>query len=150
VEVLAVQVSVAECATGCTPVPERLIVTVEALLEIVTLPVEVMAVAGVNVTVRLAVWPAVSVRPEDSPLMLKPLPATATLEMFTLELPVLLMTTDNWLLLPIVTVLKLRLPGFAESTNVAATPVPLSGIVVFGELESLLARTTFPVTLPAD
>ena len=68
--------------------------------------------------------------------------------MLTLELPVLVTVTVCGLLLPTNTLPKLKLVGLAVSWNVAATPVPLSGIAV-GELGALLTSDTEPVTLPA-
>src|SRR5947209_13779680 len=67
--------------------------------------------------------------------------------MLTLELPVLVTVTVCGLLLPTNTLPKLKLVGLAVSWNVAATPVPLSGIAV-GELGALLTTETLPDTLP--
>ena len=70
VEVLAVQVRVTECETGCTPVPVSVIVAGElvALLVTVTLPGSDPALAGVKVTFNVAVAPAATIWPEETPL----------------------------------------------------------------------------------
>ena len=87
--------------------------------------------------------------PEVTPLALKPAPETVTLEMVTFEFPVLVRLALSELLLPTFTLPKLRLVGFAVSTKVAVTPVPLKGIIS-GELGALLTSETAPVTLPAE
>ena len=86
--------------------------------------------------------------PEVTPLALKPVPETVTLERVTLELPVFVRLALSELLLPTLTVPKLRLVGFAASRKVAASPVPLRAMVS-GEPGALLAKETEPVTLPA-
>ena len=83
-----------------------------------------------------------------TPLALKPAPVTVTPEMVTLEFPLLVNVTGNPLLAPTFTLPKLRLVGFAPSRKVAATPVPLSGIVR-GEPGASLTKEIEPVTLPA-
>ncbi len=83
-----------------------------------------------------------------TPLALKPAPVTVTPEMVTLEFPLLVSVTGNPLLAPTFTLPKLRLVGFAPSRKVAATPVPLSGIVR-GEPGASLTKEIEPVTLPA-
>src|SRR2546427_9648004 len=83
-----------------------------------------------------------------TPLALKPAPVTVTPEMVTLEFPLLVSVTGNPLLPPTFTLPKLRLVGLAPSRNVAATPVPLSGIVR-GEPGASLTKEIEPLTLPA-
>src|SRR2546427_7868799 len=83
-----------------------------------------------------------------TPLALKPAPVTVTPEMVTLEFPLLVSVTGNPLLPPTFTFPKVRLVGLAPSRKVAATPVPLSGIVR-GEPGASLTKEIEPLTLPA-
>jgi hypothetical protein len=149
VGVLAVQVSVTECATGCTPVPERVIVAGEfvALLAIVTLPVMLPAAVGENVTFKIAVCPGVRIRPAEMPLAVKPGPVRLTLEMVTLELPVLESVTPMVVVAPVVTFPKLRLAGLALRRVAAATAVPLT-VTLVGELDAVLMTETVPDAAP--
>ena len=66
----------------------------------------------------------------------------------TFEFPLLVSVVVNELLLPTLTLPKLKLDELNPSTRVAATPVPLREIVV-GELGALLTNVIDPVTLPA-
>src|SRR5215472_19105327 len=87
-------------APAVTPVPVRGMVRVglEALEVMVTEPVALPAAVGVKVTLKVALWPAVSVRGAVMPLMVKPAPLIATWEMVTLEPPVLVTVSDrDWL-----------------------------------------------------
>ena len=63
-------------APGATPVPDSGMVSVglEAFEEIVTFPLTLAADAGVNVTLKVALWPAVSVTGAVIPLRLYPVP----------------------------------------------------------------------------
>src|SRR5882672_4699964 len=81
------------------------------------------------------------------PLALNPVPDTVTLEIVTFEFPLFVSVAPKELLLPMFTVPKPRLVGFAPSRNVAATPVPLKEIAS-GELGALLTNDTLPDTLP--
>ena len=84
---LGVAVSKKVCAT---PVPESETTAGElvAVLATETLPEALPGVVGAKVAVKLVVWPAVRVRGSESPLMLKPAPATVACEMVTLPVPV--------------------------------------------------------------
>ena len=62
-------------------------------------------------------------------------------------MPVFVRVTFCELLLPTLTVPKLKLVGLTVSWNVAATPVPLRAMAV-GEFGALLTSDTLPVTLP--
>src|SRR5215467_7587435 len=66
-------------APGVTPVPVRGMVRVglEALEVMVTEPVALPAAVGVKVTLKVALWPEVSVRGAVMPLMVKPAPLIA-------------------------------------------------------------------------
>ena len=65
---------------GATPAPDNGMVRVglEAFEVIVTLPLTLPADAGVNVTVKLALWPAVSVIGAVIPVRLYPVPLIPT------------------------------------------------------------------------
>jgi hypothetical protein len=93
-------------------------------------------------------WFGVNISPEVTPLLLYPVPVTVTPEIVTFEFPLLVSVVVNELLLPTLTLPKLKLDALNPSTRVAATPVPLSEIVV-GELGALLTSVIDPVTLPA-
>ena len=66
----------------------------------------------------------------------------------TLEFPLLVSVVVNELLLPTLTLPKLKLDELSPSIRVAATPVPLREIVI-GEFGALLTSVIDPVTLPA-
>ena len=78
-------------APGVTAVPDNGMVRVgfEALDVTVRLPLALPASCGVNVTVKVALWPAASVAGAVIPLWLKLVPLIPTWEMVTLEAPVL-------------------------------------------------------------
>ena len=59
------------------------------------LPLAAPAEDGVKVTVKLALWPAVSVTGVVIPLMLNPVPVIATLEIVTLTPPVFVTVSDR-------------------------------------------------------
>ena len=89
-----------------------------------------------------------SVVPEATPLAVKPAPETTTLEIVMLAFPVFFRVTLRELLLPTLTLPKLKLVGFAVITYVAATPVPLSATAK-GDPGALLVIDMLPLTLPA-
>ena len=60
-----------------------------------TLPVTLPLAAGSNATVKTEDWPAARIRPEDTPLTLKPGPARVTPEIVRLCPPVLETVTDS-------------------------------------------------------
>ncbi len=146
---LAVQVNVAECAAAAVPTPVKVIVNVGALLATAMLPLKVAALVGANFTVIGAVCPAVKVKGAVKPVIVNPAPLTPTLVMLTLVFPELLSVTVCWVLVPVVTELKFTLLGLAESVVLVATPEPVSGMVMFGTVGSLLESTTLPVAAPA-
>ena len=111
---LAFQLSDTEC--WLTPVPEReafgeLVALLATATEPVTLPVEV----GSKLTLKLAVWPAASVRGMLGPLTLKPVPDAVAVEIVTLALPVFVATMGSVLELPTVTLPKATLDGLRLS-----------------------------------
>jgi hypothetical protein len=135
---------------AATPPPLSAIVVGElgVLLTRETLPVADPATVGAKLTLNVVLCPAANVNGGIRPLVLKPAPETLICEMLTLELPVLV-SVAVWLLLPpTFTFPKFKLVGLAISTIVAATPLPLSAIVV-GELGALLTSEMLPETLPA-
>jgi hypothetical protein len=131
-------------------VPESVIAAGEfvALLAMLTLPFTSPPAVGVNSAVIVTDWFGVSVSPEVTPLSLYPVPDTVTPEIVTFEFPLFVSVVVNELLLPTLTLPNARLDILSPSTRVAATPVPLSEIVV-GELGALLTSCIDPVTLPA-
>ena len=113
----ASQVSVTECATGWTPVPDRETVASElvALLVTVAVPVRIPVAAGVKVTFSIAVCPGVKICPVETPLAVYPAPEILTLEMVTFEFPALVIVAPRTLLPPRLTFPKLRLVALAAS-----------------------------------
>lgn len=84
-------------APGVTAVADSGIVRdgLDAFEVIVILPLTLPAEAGVNVTLKLALCPAVSVTGAVNPLKLKPAPLIPTCEIVTLEPPVLVIVPDR-------------------------------------------------------
>jgi hypothetical protein len=111
-EVLAVQLRTAECAD-----PDNVMVAGEfvELLSTATLPDTVFGTVGAKVTLKVVLCPAVKVSVGVRPLVLNSAPVTVTLEIVTFEFPVFVRVTGNVLLLPTLTLPKLRLVGFAAS-----------------------------------
>ena len=129
---LGAQFNVAECETGWTPVPERVIVAGElvALLATVALPVTPIAAAGVNVTLSVALCPGARICPVETPLAVNPAPAMLTLETVTFEFPALVNVTPKLLLLPMLTLAKARLVVLALSRDVLAVTVSVAALLV--------------------
>ena len=122
-----------------------------ALLATVMLPVTAPVAVGANFTARVAVCEAASVAGEVTPLTLKPAPAAVMLVICTVAVPVLVSVIFCEVLLPVDTVPKLRLVGFATNCPVAVVdPVPLRVTFVVGLLGSSLVIAMFPLALPAD
>ncbi len=90
--VLGAALSRKVCAT---PVPDSATVAGElvAVLTTETLPEALPATVGVKVALKLVLWPAVSVRGSESPLMLNPDPVIVACETVTLPVPVLVRVT---------------------------------------------------------
>jgi len=114
----------------------------------VIFPDIVSADFGLKVTLIVWLCPAVKVTGSVRPLVVVSVALTVTVEMVTLEVPLLVSVTLWEPELPALMFPKLRLVGFAVSVTVAATPVPLKDIVV-GEPGALLVMVTVPVKLPA-
>ena len=81
----------------------------------VTLPVTLPVAAGAKVTFRVALWPAVRTCPTEVPLTLNPGPEMLTLEIVTLEFPEFVSFAESVLLLPTLTLPKLKADTFALS-----------------------------------
>ena len=96
-----------------------------ALLVIVMLPVAAPAVDGSNVAFTVADWPLDKITPEP-PLALNPAPATATLEIVTVEVPELVSVKFCVLLLDTVTVPNDRLVELLFRTEVGASTVKVA------------------------
>lgn len=101
---------------------------------------------GANSAVNEVLPPAAIVAGRFKPLMPNPAPEAVAWEIVTLVVPEFDRVIVFELLAVRKTLPKLTLPGLAPSCP--CTPVPLSPIVI-GELEALLVKLTFPLTLPA-
>jgi hypothetical protein len=145
VEVLAVQVSSAECETVWVPEPESEITEGElvALLTTVTVPVRAPVVAGEKVTLRVAFCPGLRIKPAETPLVANLAFEVLTLEIATLEFPAFVKETLKALVAPMETFPKLRFEILLLSSVVGATPVPLMETLL-GLLDALLAIDTVP------
>ena len=120
---MGVKVSVAECDTGWTAAPNRVIVTVElgGVLVTATLPFRVPEADGAKVTFKVAELPAAKIKPEETPPILNPAPESVTFEIETLEPPLFASVTGRVLLPPTVTFPKFRFVVLAVSCPTAWT-----------------------------
>jgi len=91
-----------------------------ALLATVTLPFTLAALAGVKLTLRLAVCPGVRICPVDTPLAANPAPAMETFDTVTFEFPAFVNVTPKLRLLPTLTLAKFKLVVLSFKRNVAA------------------------------
>jgi hypothetical protein len=73
---------------------------------------------------------------------------TVTCEIVTFAVPLLVSVTLLELVIPALTLPKLKLVGFADTVTVPATPVPLRATVE-GDPAALLEIVTLPGKLPA-
>jgi hypothetical protein len=123
-----------------------------ALLATVTVPEKSIADDGVNLTASVAVPPAAIESPDVTPdgaYAAAPVPVTVTLETVTLAFPTFVRVTLSELLLPTFTFPKAKLFALELRINVAATPVPVSGIAK-GDVALLFVSETEPLTAPAE
>jgi hypothetical protein len=152
VEVLAFQVSAAECWTGVTPEPDNITVVGDpvALLTMEMLPFTLPATVGLNCAPSVRFWPGDSVTGVLPPVTVYPAPLAAICEIVTFALPVFVIVTfcEAEVVL-VVTLPKLRLVGLILSVKVVAIPDPLSATEV-GEVGALLTIVIPPVTAPTD
>jgi len=123
-------------------------VELEAFDVRVTFPLAAPLAAGVNVTLKVAVCPAFRVRGAVMPLRAKPVPLIPTWEIVTLVPPLLVRASDRELLVPTVTLEKLRLLGFGTKVP-GATPVPDSAMLRVG-FDPSERIVTVPLALPLD
>jgi hypothetical protein len=121
----------------------------DALLTTDTLPVAFPAAVGANATFSVIDWLGARIVPGAMPLALNPEPATVTVEIVTFELPLFISVAPKELLFPTFTLPKFKLVGFAPSSKVEATPVPLKEIAS-GEPGALLTSESEPVALPPE
>lgn len=141
VDVLAVQLNVAECANA--PKPDKLTETgeFEALLVMVTLPVVLPVAAGANVTFSVTTWPGVMICPLEIPEAVKPAPEMVTPETVILTLPEFVNVTPRALLVLTITSPKLRVVLLGLSApGVAALTVSVALLLV--ALPAELVTTT--------
>jgi len=142
-------VGFAPSVPGVVPVPdsEMSTVVVEPVVESAMLPLTAVEDCGANVTLKLALCPAVRVRGVASPLILKPAPVTAACDTVRLVVPLFVMVSDVVLLPPIKTVPKLRLVGLAVRVD-AARAAPDSAML--GAVpDAVEVNVTVPDELPA-
>ena len=116
-----------------------------ALLATVTLPVTLPDAEGLNVAVSVAVWPALSIRPEETPLAVKPAPETVTPETVTVELPAFVSVTLSELLLETFTLPKLKDEELALRRSVEVLTVSVAALLV--TLPALLLTDTVNLAL---
>ena len=114
-----------------TPVACRPTVTVgfEELLVTVMLPLWVPVAAGVNVMLRVAVWPGFKIVPLGIPLALKPGPDTLILPMVTEELVEFVKVTVAVLVSPNATLPRLMVDVFALNCAFESTAFPLAAAI---------------------
>ena len=143
-------VGLAANAPGVTPVADTGMIKVGFVAVEVTVRFAVTAPAavGANETLSVALCPPLSVNGVVIPLTLKPAPVIPTCETVTLEAPMLVMVSDREPWLPIVTLPKLKLVGFALSAP-GVTPVPETPIANEG-LSPSEVMVTIPCAFPLD
>ena len=94
---LRVEGEIASVPTAAVPDPDREMVSVglEAFEVTVTLPLAAPVVVGANLTVNVALCPAVKVKDELMPLSVNPVPLIATFETDTLDPPVFVIVPES-------------------------------------------------------
>ena len=119
-----------------------------ALLVIVSVPLNVVAVVGVKVTFSVIVWLGLSVVLPEKPFTANEvLPATALTVIEVLPVSLMVIVVGPLVVFN-VSLPKFTDPGETVMPEVTATPVPLSEMFE-GEFVALLLMVTVPVTLPA-
>lgn len=126
------------------PVPAREMVKVglEPSDVTVTLPLALAVDVGANVTVKLALCPAVSVTGGVIPLSVKPVPLIAICETVTVALPALVTVCDSGRLVPVCTVPKFRLAGLAPNVPVPGGGCTLADLELNPWQATIVARPT--------
>ena len=115
------------------PVPESAIPSWFAAFDDTDrLPLAVPALVGVNVTLKVTLWPDVRLMGKLlNPLVENDAPVKFTCEIEIVDPPVLVSVSDKLVLLPTWVPLNARVVGFAASAPGVA-PVPDSGMLKFG------------------
>lgn len=134
---------------GLAPAPDN------ATLRLLTEPSAVSArlplafplLWGVNVTLKVRLWPAFKVVGTLKPLVANPAPVTVAVERCSNDPPVFVRICECDWVLPTCTVPKAMLVGFAARAP-GVRPVPESGMLK-EELLALLVMAMLPVALPA-
>src|SRR5581483_8716714 len=129
-----------------TPAPANAMLTLAVSPTIATEPVTAPVACGLNVTFRVALWPAARLAGAVRPLTANPVPLALTSEMLMPDVPALLTFTAKLCVLPISTFPNVRLGGFAVNMP-EATPVPARGKVTAG-LEASLVIERDPLAAP--
>jgi hypothetical protein len=111
------------------------------------LPLTFPLLWGVNVTLKVRLWPAFKVVGTLKPLVANPAPVTVAVERCSNDPPVFVRICECDWVLPTCTVPKAMLVGFAARAP-GARPVPESGMLK-EELLALLVMAMLPVALPA-
>ena len=149
---LAVQFKVTECVIGCAPVPDKLIETGEfaALLATVALPVMFPVAAGVKLTLNSTACPGDRIRPAETPVAVKPGPEMVTFAIVMLELPEFVKVTPNVLVLPELTLPKLKADVLTVSAPATALTVSVAAALVTLPAELLTVTVNCaPLSAPA-
>ena len=132
-----------------TPLPESVQVNGDpgAFEAIVTVPDALAVDAGVKVTLKVVLWPAVKVNGVVMPLRANPLPAIVALLIVTLDPPLFVMVAVCFWFLPICTVPNAMMFDPVVS-DPGVTPVP-ERATLKDAFEASLVMATFPTALPA-
>lgn len=117
------------------------------MLVIDSVPDALPAACGVNVTVRLAFCPGLTVAGKLRPLTANPAPDAGADEIVSAAVPVLLKVTDCEAVVPRARFPKFALTGLTLNCGCGVAPVPVIGMTK-DELEALLATVTLPLAAP--
>jgi hypothetical protein len=132
----------------CTPTPATASVTVLLASAVtVIVPLALPTAVGAKVVFREALCPAASTVFAPIPLTAKPVPDTETPAIVTFPFPLFVSVAPCELLLPTVTLPKLKVAGFNPSKWLTAVAVPDSEIVS-GEFAALLVSAIDPLAFP--
>ena len=125
----------------------------DAVPVIATWPLAVPALAAAKLTDMETLCPGPRLTGTGSPLTLKPEPVKVSWEIVALAVPVLVTIRGSAVVVPIVTLPKLRLLGFGVScpdpvVAETVTPVPVTATLIV-ELEALLPSDKVAFDVPA-
>ena len=123
-------------------------VELEALLPIDRPPLAAPPDVGVNVTVKVALWPAASARGRGRPVMVKPGPVRLACATVRLEPPELVRVPEIVRGVPTCTLPKFKLAG-VEVRDPAVTALAASGTASVPSVASL-ENDTVPLAEPPD